>query len=38
MNNEIEAIFSGKKTAQQGLGDAVKAGNELLQQFENANK
>jgi len=38
MGNELEAIFSGQKTAQQGLDDAVKAGNELLQKFENANK
>ena len=38
MGSELEAIFSGQKTAQQGLDDAVKAGNELLQKFENANK
>jgi len=30
MDNEFEAIFSGQKTAKQGLDDAVKAGNELL--------
>jgi sn-glycerol 3-phosphate transport system substrate-binding protein len=38
MDDEIEAIFSGQKSAKQGPDDTVKAGNELLQQFENANK
>ena len=36
--NELEAIFAGKKTAQQGLDAAVKAGNKLLRKFEKANK
>jgi sn-glycerol 3-phosphate transport system substrate-binding protein len=36
--NELEAIFAGKKTAQQGLDAAVKAGNKLLRKFERANK
>ena len=35
---ELEAIFSGQKTAQQGLNDAVAAGNKLLRRFEQANK
>ena len=35
---ELEAIFAGKKTAQQGLDSAVKAGNKLLRKFEKANK
>lgn len=35
---DLEAIFAGKKTAQQGLDDAVKAGNKLLRKFEKANK
>jgi sn-glycerol 3-phosphate transport system substrate-binding protein len=35
---ELEAIFVGKKTAQQGLDSAVKAGNKLLRKFEKANK
>ena len=35
---ELEAIFAGKKTAQQGLDDAVVAGNKLLRKFEKANK
>jgi len=37
-DNEMEAILSGAKTAQQGLDDAVKAANDLLQKFEAANK
>jgi sn-glycerol 3-phosphate transport system substrate-binding protein len=32
--NELEAIFAGKKSAQQGLNDAVKAGNRLLRKFQ----
>lgn len=36
--NELEAIFDGKKTAQQGLDNAVKEGNKLLRKFEAANK
>ncbi len=35
---ELEAIFAGKKTAQQGLDAAVAAGNKLLRKFERANK
>jgi sn-glycerol 3-phosphate transport system substrate-binding protein len=35
---ELEAIFSGQKTAQQGLNDAVATGNKLLRRFEQANK
>jgi sn-glycerol 3-phosphate transport system substrate-binding protein len=35
---ELEAIFSGQKTTQQGLNDAVAAGNKLLRKFEQANK
>ncbi|NIS60086.1 MAG: sn-glycerol-3-phosphate ABC transporter substrate-binding protein UgpB [Proteobacteria bacterium] len=34
----LEAIFAGKKTAKQGLSDAVAAGNKLLRKFERANK
>ena len=36
--NELEAIFAGKKTAQEGLNEAVAAGNKLLRKFEAANK
>lgn len=35
---ELEAIFAGKKTAKQGLDDAVEAGNKLLRKFERENK
>ena len=38
MDETFEAIFSGQKTAQQGLDDAVAAGNDLLRKFEAANK
>jgi len=31
---ELENIFAGKKTAQEGLDDAVKQGNALLRKFE----
>jgi sn-glycerol 3-phosphate transport system substrate-binding protein len=35
---EMENIFSGKKTAKQGLDDAVAKGNDLLKEFAAANK
>ena len=35
---ELEAIFAGKKTAKQGLDDAVAGGNKLLRKFEEANR
>ena len=34
INEELEAIWAGKKTAQQGLDDAVARGNKLLRKFE----
>ncbi len=34
----LEAIFAGKKTAQQGLDEAVAAGNKLLRKFEKTSK
>ncbi len=34
---DLEAIFSGKKSAQQGLDDAVAEGNKVLEKFEKAN-
>ncbi len=37
INEELEAIWSGKKTAKQGLDDAVARGNKLLRKFEKAN-
>ena len=38
MDNEFEAAFSGQKTAQQAMDDAVAQGNGLLRKFEKANK
>ncbi len=35
---ELEAIWAGQKTAQQGLDDAVERGNALLRKFEKASK
>jgi sn-glycerol 3-phosphate transport system substrate-binding protein len=35
---ELEAIWAGKKTAQQGLDDAVKRGNAELRKFEKSQK
>ncbi|MCA8933432.1 MAG: sn-glycerol-3-phosphate ABC transporter substrate-binding protein UgpB [Rhodospirillaceae bacterium] len=33
-NEELEAVWSGQKTAQEALDSAVERGNELLRQFE----
>jgi len=38
MDEELEAVWSGKKTAKQGLDDAVKRGNEIIDRFNKANK
>jgi sn-glycerol 3-phosphate transport system substrate-binding protein len=38
MYDTLEAIFSDKMTAQQGLDDAAEKGNNLLRKFEKANK
>ena len=38
IEEEMENIFAGKKTAKQGLDDAVKRANVLLRRFEKANK
>ncbi len=38
IDEEMEGIFSGKKSAKQGLDDAVKRGNEQLERFQKANK
>ncbi len=38
INSELEAIWNGQKTAQQGLSDAVRRGNSLLRKFEQAHK
>ena len=38
IDEELEAVWSGKKTAKAALDDAVKRGNELLEKFQKANK
>ncbi|OFZ97739.1 MAG: hypothetical protein A2Z64_00975 [Betaproteobacteria bacterium RIFCSPLOWO2_02_67_12] len=38
IEEELEAVFSGKKEAKAALDEAVKRGNEILRQFEAANK
>jgi sn-glycerol 3-phosphate transport system substrate-binding protein len=38
IEEELEAAFAGKKDAKVALDDAVKRGNEILRQFEAANK
>ena len=38
IEEEMEAVFAGKKDAKTALDDAVKRGNEILRKFEAANK
>ena len=38
IEEELEEVFAGKKDAKTALDDAVKRGNEILRQFEAANK
>jgi sn-glycerol 3-phosphate transport system substrate-binding protein len=38
IEDEMEAVFAGKKDAKTALEDAVRRGNEILRQFEAANK
>jgi sn-glycerol 3-phosphate transport system substrate-binding protein len=38
IEDEMEAVFAGKKDAKTALDDAVRRGNEILRQFEAANK
>lgn len=38
IDEELESVWSGKKTTKQALDDAVMRGNELLRKFEKANK
>ncbi len=38
IENELEAIFAGNKTAKEGLDAAVAKGNELLKEFAAANR
>ena len=37
IEDELELVFSGKKSAQAALDSAVERGNRLLRQFERAN-
>ena len=38
IEEEMEAVFAGKKEAKQALDDAVRRGNDILRRFEAANK
>ena len=38
INEELEAIWAGKKTAAEGLNTAAKRGDKLLRKFEKANR
>ncbi|HID69629.1 MAG TPA: sn-glycerol-3-phosphate ABC transporter substrate-binding protein UgpB [Desulfobacterales bacterium] len=38
INEEMEAIWNGSKTASKGMDDAVSRGNKLLRKFEKANR
>jgi sn-glycerol 3-phosphate transport system substrate-binding protein len=38
IDEELETVWSGQKTAKQALDDAVKRGNEQVEKFEKANK
>jgi sn-glycerol 3-phosphate transport system substrate-binding protein len=37
INEEMEALWAGKKNAKEAMNDAVKRGNALLRKFEKAN-
>jgi sn-glycerol 3-phosphate transport system substrate-binding protein len=38
IEDEMEAVFAGKKEAKQALDDAVRRGNDILRRFEAANR
>jgi sn-glycerol 3-phosphate transport system substrate-binding protein len=38
MDEELEAVWAGRKTAQQALDEAVRRGNEIIDRFNRANK
>jgi len=38
VDEELEAVWAGKKSPKQGLDDAVKRGNEIIDRFNKANK
>jgi sn-glycerol 3-phosphate transport system substrate-binding protein len=37
VDEELESVWSGQKTAKQGLDEAVKRGNEQIDRFKKAN-
>jgi sn-glycerol 3-phosphate transport system substrate-binding protein len=38
MDEELESIWAGRKSAKQGLDDAVRRGNEIIERFNRANR
>jgi len=38
IEEELEAVFAGKKAAKPALDDAVRRGNDILRKFQAANK
>jgi sn-glycerol 3-phosphate transport system substrate-binding protein len=38
IEEEMEAVFSGKKDAKTAMNDAVRRGNDILRRFQAANK
>jgi sn-glycerol 3-phosphate transport system substrate-binding protein len=38
VDEELEQVWAGKKTAKDALDSVVKRGNELLERFEKANR
>jgi sn-glycerol 3-phosphate transport system substrate-binding protein len=38
IEEEMEAVFAGNKSAKAAMDDAVRRGNEILRRFEAANK
>jgi sn-glycerol 3-phosphate transport system substrate-binding protein len=38
IDEELEAVWAGKKTAKQALDDAVRRGNEVIERFNRANR
>ncbi len=38
IDEELEGVWSGQKTAQAALDSAVERGNQLLRRFEQANR
>lgn len=38
LDEEMEQVWAGKKSAKQGLDDAVRRGNEQLERFQRANQ